>query len=205
MATVVAELSMSLDGFVADRSDGVDNLFGWYGAGSVTVTMPGDSRSLRVSEASAGYLRDTFVNIRAVVSGRRTFDLTDGWRGGRHPAGVPVFVVTHKVPAGWPRDGVPFTFVTEGVGSAVAQASAVAGDGIVFVGSADIARQCLNAGLLDELRVNLVPVLLGQGVRFLDDIANAPLPLTDPDVIEGEGVTHLCYRVPASSRRPAGS
>jgi dihydrofolate reductase len=106
-------------------------------------------------------------------------------------------VVTHG--ARWlARHDAPFTFVTEGVESAVAQAEALAGDGIVGVGGADIAQQCLGAGLLDEVRVNLVPVLLGRGIRFFDNIADGPVPLESPRVIEGTGVTHLYYRVHAS-------
>jgi dihydrofolate reductase len=111
-----------------------------------------------------------------------------------------VFVVTHQVPAGWPRDDAPFTFVTEGVASAVAQASAVAGDKVVAVASANIAQQCLNAGLLDAVSVNLVPVLLGAGIRFFDHLGGTPIQLEDPQVIEGTGVTHLYYRVKAPAR-----
>ncbi|HEX8034428.1 MAG TPA: dihydrofolate reductase family protein, partial [Ktedonobacterales bacterium] len=120
--------------------------------------------------------------------------VANGW-GGNHPAGVPVFVVTHSVPDGWPRDDAPFTFVTEGVESAVAQAKAVAGDKITSVASANIAQQCLNAGLLDEIAVDLVPVLLGKGIRFFDHLTTAPVELEGPQVIEGTRVTHLRYRV----------
>jgi dihydrofolate reductase len=196
MATVVAEMSMSLDGFIADPSDGVEHLFGWYNNGPVTIPMPGAGgpRSFQVSEASAGHVRDLLRDLGALVSGRRLFDVAGGW-GGSHPLGAPVFVVTHSVPEGWPRDDAPFTFVTEGIESAVAQAKAVAGDRIVGVGGADIAQQCLNARLLDEIRVNLIPVLLGKGIRYIDNLANAPVKLDDPRVIEGIGVTHLYYRV----------
>ena len=121
-------------------------------------------------------------------------DVAGGW-GGRHPMDVPVFVVTHKVPAGWPRDDAPFTFVTEGVERAVALAADVADDGVVGVGAASIVQQCLNLGLLDEIVVNLVPVLLGRGIRLFDKLATAPILLEDPTVIEGTRVTHLHYRV----------
>lgn len=191
---VGTELSMSLDGFIADPSDGVEHIFGWYGNGPVTVDMPGNSMRVQVSEASAGHLRDGFANIGALVIGRRTFDIAGGW-GGAHPYNAPVFVVTHTVPEGWPRDDVPFTFVTDGIRSAVTQAKAVAGDKVVGVGAADLAQQCLNAGLLDEIVVNLVPVLLGEGIRFFDNLANAPVQLEGPRIIEGTGVTHLYYGV----------
>jgi dihydrofolate reductase len=196
MATVVAEMSMSLDGFIADPSDRVDHLFDWYSNGPVTIPMPGSGgpASFSVSEASAGHIRDLLADLGALVSGRRLFDVANGWNGS-HPLGAPVFVVTHSVPDGWPRPDAPFTFVTEGVESAVAQAKAVAGDKIVGVGGADIVQQCLNAGLLDEIRVNLAPVLIGKGIRYFDHLANTPVKLEGPRVIEGTGVTHLYYRV----------
>jgi len=87
------------------------------------------------------------------------------------------------------------TLVTEGVESAVAQAMVVARDKVVSVASANIAQQCLNAGLLDEIRVDLAPVLLGEGIRFFDNLTSAPIELEGPRVIEGTGVTHLYYRV----------
>jgi dihydrofolate reductase len=194
MATVMTEMSMSLDGFVADPSDGVEHLFRWYGNGDVAVPTAQPKRVLRTSQASAEYLRELLANIGAIVTGRRTFDIAGGW-GGTNPWGVPVFVVTHSIPDGWPRDDAPFTFVTDGIESAVAQAKATAGEGWVEVGAADIARQCLNAGLLDEVRVDLIPVLLGDGVRFFDGLSGVPVELEGPTVVEGTGVTHLAYRV----------
>jgi len=128
------------------------------------------------------------------VCGRRLFDLTQGW-GGHHPAGVPVFVVTHRVPDDWPHPDAPFTFVTDGVASAVAQARAVAGDRAVAVASADIARQCLDLRLLDGISVDLVPVLLGAGTPFFAGLQQAPVTLSTPTVVEGHGVTHLQFRV----------
>jgi dihydrofolate reductase len=195
MATVVAELSMSLDGFVADPSDQVGPLFDWYQNGDVEVpTAVPDRWTFRTSEASARYLRESMERTGALVTGRRLFDVAGGW-GGTHPWGVPVFVVTHSVPEGWPREDAPFTFVTDGVERAVEQAKATAGDGWVGVAGPNVAQQCLNAGLLDEVHVDLVPVLLGRGIRFFDNLSNAPVALEGPTVIEGTGVTHLCYRV----------
>ncbi len=105
----------------------------------------------------------------ALISGRRLFDITGGWNG-NHPMGVPVFVVSHAVPDGWPRRDARFTFVTDGVESAVARAKATAGARAVAVASANVAQQCLKAGLIDEIRVDLVPVLLGEGIRFFDSL-----------------------------------
>jgi len=108
--------------------------------------------------------------VGALICGRRLFDITNGW-GGNHPVGAPVFVVTHTVPEGWPREDAPFTFVTDGPESAVRQAQAVAGDKVVAVATPTITQQLLDAGLLDEIAVNLVPVLLGEGIRFFDNLA----------------------------------
>ena len=109
--------------------------------------------------------------------------------------GVSTFVVTHRVPQGWVCEGSPFTFVTDGVESAVEQAKAAAGDKDVAVGAASIAQQCIGAGLLDEIHVDLVPVLLGDGVRLFDHLSNAPIELESTRVMEGAGVTHLTFRV----------
>jgi dihydrofolate reductase len=185
---------MSLDGYISDASGGVRDLFGWYNNGPVTVPMPNGTGAFQVSAASAGYLRRDFAEVKAIVSGRRTFDATHGFAGG-HPYGVPVFVVTHTMPPGWPRADSPVTIVTDGLASAVAQASEVAGDGTVSVGAASVARQCLELRLLDVVRINLVPVLLGDGLKLIDGLANAPVTLADPEVVQGEGVTHLSYRV----------
>jgi dihydrofolate reductase len=109
--------------------------------------------------------------------------------------GVPTFVVTHTVPEEWVYEGSPFTFVTDDVESAVEQAKAVAGDKNVAVGAASIAQQCIRAGLLDEIHVELVPVLLGGGVRLFEHLGTEPIELESSRVIEAPGVTHLTFRV----------
>jgi dihydrofolate reductase len=119
------------------------------------------------------------------VVGRRVFDYTNGWNG-RHPFGVPVFVVTHSVPEGWPRADAPFTIVTDGVESTIAQAREVAGDKSVGVAGPSIIQQCINAGLLDELTIELVPVLLGEGIPFFGNLSNPPVMFENPRVIEGD-------------------
>lgn len=193
MATVITDLSMSLDGFVAFPSDEAGELFDWYNNGDIPVSAP-DGTTVRVTEGSARHLRDLYENVGAAIVGRRLFDFIDGW-GGSSPLGCPIFVVTHSVPGGWPRPGVPYTFVTDGIESAVAQASAAAGDGLVEVSGPNIIQQCLNRGFIDEVRVSLVPVLLGEGVPFFANLEDTPVRLEDPVVIEGKRVTHLHYRV----------
>ena len=109
--------------------------------------------------------------------------------------GVPAFVVTHTVLQEWDYERSPFTFVTEGVESAVKQAKAVAGDKDVAVSAASIAQQCIRLGLLDEIHVDLVPVLLGGGVRLFDHLGTGPIDLERTRVVEAPGVTHLTFRV----------
>jgi dihydrofolate reductase len=105
-----------------------------------------------------------------------------------------VFLVTHRVPEGWPRDGAPFTVVLDGVESAVAQAKAAAGDKTVGLAGPSVIQECINADLVDELHVELVPVLLGDGIRFFDKLTDPPVILENPTVIESDRVTHLQYK-----------
>jgi len=195
--TVEAHMTMSLDGFIADPSDEVGPLFDWYDAGDVTVPSADPRWTFHVDTSSAGFLREILAGNGALVCGRRLFDLTDGW-GGRHPTGVPVFVVTHRPAEDWEqrhRDA-PFTFVSDGVRSAVAQARAVAGDKVVSVaGGPNLIQQCIREGLLDAINISLAPVLLGAGIRFFGALASAPVMLDDPNVVEGARATHLRYRV----------
>jgi dihydrofolate reductase len=137
-------------------------------------------------------------SIGALVCGRTLFDVTDGWQG-RHSLDVPVVVVTHRVPTAWiaAHPDAPFTFVTEGVAAAIAQAQALAGDRDVTVTGGTIARQCLDLGLLDEVAVDLVPVVMGEGNRpFFGKLAAEDVLLGDPTVcVPGDRVTHLVFPV----------
>lgn len=194
MTKVVALMSVSLDGFVADLEDGVNEVFDWYFAGDVDVPTFSPDFTFHLSAASAEHVRALMGDVGAMLTGRRTADRAGAW-GGQHPFGVPAFVVTHQMPEGWPRSGSTVHFVTDGLESAVAQAKAAAGDKIVGMHGPDTIRQCLDAGLLDEIRVDLVPLLLGSGIRLFDRVENAPLTLGNPTVVEGVGVTHLNYPV----------
>jgi dihydrofolate reductase len=194
--------STSLDGFIAGPNDGSEipmgeggeQLLAWYSGGDTEYRLPGTEMVFRVSPQSAELLRETCETTGSLVTGRRTFDLTGGW-GGKHPLDVPVFVVTHTVPREWNYEGSPFTFVTDGLESAVEQARAVAGDKDVGVIGASLVQQCIRAGLLDEIHIDLVPVLLGDGIRLFDHLGTEPIELESTRVIEGAGVTHLTFRV----------
>ena len=196
MTKVVAFMSMSLDGYVADTSDGVAEVFEWYFSGDVEVPMPIPTPdfTFRVSAPSANHLRGLMAEVGAFLTGRRTFERADGWDG-QHPWDVPTFVATHHVPDGWPRPGSTVRFVTDGIESAVARAKSAARPKSVAVHGAQTIQQCLDAGLLDEIHIDLAAVLLGAGVRLFDHLANTPAVLGNPTVVTGVGVTHLRYPV----------
>lgn len=197
MGPVVVDLSISLDGFIAGPNDGPDNplgdggdrLFAWWTAGTERV---GPDDRFKPPARSAQVARDAF-GYGAVITGRRTFDIARGW-GGHHPLGCPFFVLTHNPPDRWVGPGTSGTAVTDGIESALRQARAVAGDRVISVGAASVAQQFLRAGLLDEIRLNVVPVILGNGVRLLEDVPG-PLDLERTLVVGSDGVTHLRYRV----------
>lgn len=192
MNKVRTHMTMSLDGYIADPADSVDELFGWYSAGDVTVPTAAGRWSFQVDANSAGMLREMMAAAGALVSGRRLFDLTSGWDD-HHPIGAPVVVVTHNPPADtakWPR-----TAFVSGVAEGIARAREIARDKDVVIASADIARQALDLGLVDEVHVSLVPVLLGRGIPYFASLAGGPLRFDDPVVIQGHRATHLRYRV----------
>src|SRR5688572_26218091 len=194
MGQVITQASMSLDGFIADPNDQVGPLFDWYSNGDVEVSGSDPNMVFHTSAASAEYLRKAWSNVVADVIGRRLFDITNGWNG-RPAVGDAVFVVTHDPPTDWPFPDAPFTFVTDGPAAAIARAKAAAGDRDVSLTGGDLCGQALEAGLVDELRVELVPVVFGAGVRFFGGFAGPPALLDDPEIVQGDRVTHLRYRV----------
>jgi dihydrofolate reductase len=190
--TVIADMAMSVDGFIATPDDQIDALTGWYFAGDTEVA-PGIP--FKTSAATAELLREVMSRLGAIVGGRRYFDLANGW-GGAHPTGVPVFIVTHSVPEGWENAAPSINFVTEGgIERAVALAKEAAGDKDVAIATPSTVRQCIDAGLLDEISINIAPVLLGSGQRFFPGDDLETIGLSDPDVVVGTGVTHLRYRL----------
>lgn len=198
MGQVSAGATMSLDGFIAGPNDsGFDLLFAWYGAGDVEVPMPDATAGVpapRVSAASAELMRAEQASWGALVVGRHLYDMMNAW-GGRHPLGVTTVVLTHQPPDDRPLEDENFAFVTDGIEAAVAKAREIAGDRDVGVNGGQMARQALEAGLLDEFGVDLVPVILGAGTRLFAEFAT-PMAFEGPiRVVEGAGVTHLRYRV----------
>jgi dihydrofolate reductase len=188
---VVMYSTVSVDGFVADENDDPGPLFDWLSSGDVPLDEAGQAK---VSRASYEYTRPYWDQLGVTVVGRHVFDLTDGW-GGTPPAGVDhVVVVSHRpAPEGW-RPEAPFHFV-DGVEAAMAKAQELAGDRTVEVAAGDVGGQVLAAGLVDEVAMDVAPVVFGSGKRYFGSV-DAQHLLEDPDVvIQGNRVLHVRYRV----------
>ena len=200
MTKILTALSTSLDGFIAGADDSPDQPLGTGGAPLFNWLRNGDTPSrhnpaFRLSPLSATFFDEGIDQCGAVVGGRRTYDVSRAWGGAGPIPGLPLFVLTHRVPADVPAGEPAYTFVTDGIDSAVEQARGAANGKHVFLMGADAVQQCLRAGLLDEIIINLVPVLVGRGVRLLDHL-DQPTPMLEcTRVVDAPSVTHLTYRV----------
>jgi dihydrofolate reductase len=213
MGKVVLDISTSLDGFVAGPNatleeplgEGGERLHEWiFGLASWR-----ERHGLSGGETNADddLLREATDTTGAFVMGRRMFSggegpweddpRADGWWGDEPPFGAPVFILTHHAREPVTKHGgTTYTFVTDGVEAAVAQARVAAGDRNVGVaGGASVAQQCLAAGLLDEIQIHVAPVLLGGGVRLFDNLGSTSRELEATRIVESPGVTHLRFRV----------
>ena len=191
MGEVVMYSSVSVDGFIADDNDQPGPLFDWLLSGDVPLD---ESGVLKVSQKSYDYIRPYWDQIGATIVGRHVFDMTNGWDG-TPPAGVDhVVVVTHRGrPEGWYPEA-PFYFV-DGIEAAMAKAQERAGDRVVEVAAGDVGGQVLAAGLIEEVRMDVAPVVFGSGKRYFGSV-HAQHLLEDSDVvIQGNRVLHLRYRV----------
>jgi dihydrofolate reductase len=198
LGLVVLDMSMSLDGFIAGPNDDVERLHEWLFNGDTPLggrsasVLPG-REGFRMSSKSAAIIDEAFTTTGAMVMGRRWFDLGERPWGDDPPFHVPVFVVTHRARPKLTKGETTFTFVTDGLERALEQAKAAAGAKNVSVGAANTAQQVLKAGLLDEVRIHLVPILLSGGTRLFENIGE--LDLEETRVIETPDVTHLGFRV----------
>jgi dihydrofolate reductase len=200
MGKVCTGATMSIDGYIAGPGEsGFDLLFQWYGNGEVEIpTASPDVPPLRLSATSAALVQEEWGNTGALIVGRHLYDMTKAW-GGRHPMDVTTVVLAHRPPQDRPAADENFVFVTEGIEAAVAKAKEIAGDRNVVVNGGQMARQCLEAGLLDEVGIELVPVVLGSGTPLFAELGVTPAQFEGPiRVVEGTGVTHIRYRVKRS-------
>ncbi|WP_214401240.1 dihydrofolate reductase family protein [Pseudonocardia lacus] len=194
MSRVVLYMSMSVDGFIAGPDDapgrglgvGGERLHAWLAHGGV------DPASYRPTDDAGATVFDEVMATGAVITGRRTFEFADGWAGDHHD-GVPIFVLTRTAPAE-PAPGSAH-YATEGIASCVAQAKAAAGGRDILLHGAATAQECLRAGLLDEMELQLVPVLMGRGRRLFDHLPPGHVELDLVRALDGRDVQHLRFRV----------
>jgi dihydrofolate reductase len=186
MATVLLDMAMSLDGFIAGPNDEPKGLHDWFFPPSGTVTA-----------SDAEVIDESIETTGAIVMGRRAYGLGDKMDGFLDsPYKVEHFVLTHDVPEQTAKGETTFTFVTEGIESALEGAKAAAGDRHVAVGGgASIAQQCVKAGLVDEIQIHLVPVLLGEGTRLFEHLGTERIELERTRVIESPFATHMRFRI----------
>jgi len=181
MGKVILGMTMSLDGFVNDRNGDVGRLYP-------------DLEALRKTEV----LQESIRTTGAVVMGRHAYDMANGDFTG-YEFQAPIFVLTHHVPvkvAKGENENFKFNFITDGIESAIEKAKIAAAEkDVTVIGGADIFQQCLNKGLVDELQIDIAPVLLGDGLRLFEHINAENIELETTDVIELPGITHLRYRV----------
>lgn len=212
MSKVTSDMSMSLDGFIAGPNSGVEHPLGvggerlhkWiYDLASFHERHSTDPRTRKPFPDPGKMNRDNevlgemFKNVGAIVMGRRMYDTGEGPWGDNPPFHMPVFVLTHTSRKKLVKEGgTTFTFVTDDIENVVKQAKKAAGNkDISIAGGANAVQQSLKAGILDEIRIHLVPVLLGVGIRLFDNSGAGQIELEKTRVIDSPGVTHLTFRV----------
>ena len=202
MSKVIAGITISLDGFVtgpndrlgAGLGDGGERLHYWVFGGPWRYGDP-SKPGAEASEVDRRYLDEVFASGGAWLVGRTMHDVVDGW--GDDPGfGVPVYVITHRPHDTVVKGDTTFEFVTEGIEAALARARASAGErNVILMGGADLIRQYLAAGLVDELTLTIAPVLLGAGKRLFEGFERSDLGFERYEVIESPYATHLRYHV----------
>lgn len=191
MSKVITGASVSVDGFIAGPGEsGFDYLFHWYGNGEIEMPSASPDISFKLTPENHEFWTTLLDRTGALVVGRRLYDITNGW-GGRHPIGVPVVVLTHR-PLDPPNDS--FTVVHGGIEEAVSTARDLAGGRDVQVAAGRMGSQAIEADLVDELWLGLVPVLLGDGTRYFSELTPQPRAWGEPEIFAGTGITHLRYQ-----------
>jgi dihydrofolate reductase len=191
MTKVIFDISMSLDGFVTASNVRTEEPMGDGGQRLHEWAFGQDERNRELLAEAVNF-------IGALIAGRRTYDLSVPWWGADGPTGparVPVFVVTHAEPEEVPQEGV-YTFVTDGIESALEKAKSAAGEkDVAVMGGAEVGQQFIRARLIDEISIHLVPVLLGSGTEMFERLGGEQIQLETVGVIETPEATHLRFRV----------
>ena len=200
MTKVLAGITTSVDGYVAGPDDragqglglGGERLHYWVFGGPWTYDEGPRGEPAPVDQA---YLDEVFASGGAMIVGRTMHDVVDGW--GEDPGfGVPVFVVTHRPRETAVKGDTTFEFVTGGIVDALARAREAAGEkNVIVMGGADLLRQFLEAGLVEELTITVAPILLGGGKRLFEGIGRTDIAFERTAVVESPFATHLRYRI----------
>jgi dihydrofolate reductase len=200
MAKVVIDLSMSLDGFIAGPGDGPqhplgerggERIFSWYFNGDT----PYKGTMFRPRGANRRVVAEMFQRAGAMLTGRRTYEIANGWNGTHPVNGIPIVILTHNPPLDVPKGKSQLVFVTDGIESAVTKAKALAKDKDVGIGGASVAQQALRAALVDELYLHVAPILLGAGVRLFEHLGDKAIRLRKISSLDAEDVSHLRFEV----------
>jgi dihydrofolate reductase len=205
VSAAVLYMSMSLDGFIAGPNEGPGNGLGDGGHRLHEWAMAGgdvDLEAIRRGGGANGRIVDEFMSTGATVAGRGTFELAGGW-GGDHHDGVPIWVLSRHEP-GIDVSQWPLVTYVDDVTTAMTEAKRAAGERNVLVHGAATAQLALAAGVLDELEIHLVPVLLGQGRRLFENLNPEHVELERTRILEGDGATHLHYRILGRDAEPSG-
>lgn len=202
MGKVALDTSISLDGFItgpnprpeAGLGDGGERIFDW-----MMAAAPDGESSRELNEAWDQLFGNAFASTGAVIMGRNMFDIIDSPNGWVAPDGTPFtwpcFVLTHRPLENETKGQTPFTFVSDGIERALAQARDAAGDKDIGIAGANTFQQYLRAGLVDEIHLHVVPVLLGAGTPLFDNLGAAHVELEQIGHLETPGATHLSFRV----------
>jgi dihydrofolate reductase len=200
MAKVVIDLSMSLDGFIAGPGDGRqhplgerggERIFSWYFNGDT----PYEGTMFRPRGANRRVVAEMFQQAGVMLTGRRTYEIANGWNGTHPVNGIPIVILTHNPPLNVPKGKSQLVFVTDGIESAVTKAKALAKDKDVGIGGASVAQQALRAGLVDELYLHVAPILLGAGVRLFEHLGDEAIRLRKIRSLDAEDMSHLRFEV----------
>ena len=200
MVKVVIDLSMSLDGFIAGPGDGRklplggrggERIFSWYFSGDT----PYEGTMFKPRGANRGVVAEMFQQAGVMLTGRRTYEIANGWNGNHPVNGIPVVILTHKPPDDAPIGKSKLVFVTDGIESAVAKAKALASGKDVRVAGASVAQQALRAGLVDELYLHIAPILLGDGVRLFKHLGDEVIRLRKISSLDAEDAIHLRFKI----------
>ena len=191
MSSTVLYMSMSVDGFVAGPNESLDNGLG-DGGERLHEWALGVDGVQQLDDADHAIL-DDFLSTGAVLAGRGTFEPAGGWSGDHHD-GVPIFILSRHQPAAEYAQWPAVTYLSD-LEDAVRRAKDAAGEKNVLVHGVGTAQRCLQAGLLDEIQIHLVPVLLGEGRRLFEHLGADHIELETVQVVKGREATHLRYRV----------